>query len=658
MSQIEYTEGSASLVQIWDVRGPTFVREDWRPGDRFRAQINLPAAKHNSLEKMLFNVALCTGFAKDCSGFFNERLTEDGRGDWDRKTTRGEVVKMWGYLVALAFNPSAPVADAWATKSQPGDLFTPLQMGRHGMHKNRFRRLEMLQGTMFTKDEDELDENDPWRYCRSPLEAFNARRTSLINPSWLMVLDEAMSAWTGAEGVEAGKGVNFKPIPFLSQVERKPEPLGGEIKVAADGISGCFLNLEIQEGASAHSQLEYYAEYGHTAATSLRLLKPWFKGPRRPSEPWFKGPEQPPRACYADSWFMGVNQMEAVFMESGKVMHFFGDVKTNTSRFPAAALRNSVGPHSGDWATFTTEVDLPDFTSMRAMAVAHRRGPEVHTYLSSAGVTTQGAPQKHKDDFLDADTRHAVPRKCPAVLNDATTAQPKIDRGNRRRQYDLAMEKRFRTEAFPFRLFTTILGISITDCYYLDMYHNKTTYGFREAVQRMAWAMIYNNLDKIDAGLVEPTDLFQRPAAEADLQSAFTHSPSQSGMSCGHIPVPLHCIPGYTGSTQQNCAVCVANGVTEKVKTSYCCVICSTKDYVVALHPPYFTQGKPTGWRCHVAHRRNPNLHPGTRPRVKKGRAAAAAAAEEDDDEEGEEEEGEEEEAVASRRSKRSRGTR
>ena len=86
------------------------------------------------------------------------------------------------------------------------------------------------------------------------------------------------------------------------------------------------------------------------------------------------------------------------------------------------------------------------------MAVAHRRGPEVHTYLSPHGVTTQGAPQKHKDDFLDADTGHAVPRKCPAVLNDATLAQPKIDRGNCRRQYDLAMEKRSRTEAFPFRL--------------------------------------------------------------------------------------------------------------------------------------------------------------------------------------------------------------
>ena len=203
-------------------------------------------------------------------------------------------------------------------------------------------------------------------------------------------------------GVEPSRGANFKPIPFLSQVERKPEPLGCEIKVAADGNSGCFVNLELQEGATAHSELECFTEYGHTAATSLRLLKPWFKGPRRPSEPWFKGPEQPPRACYGDSWFMGINQLEAVYIESGKVMHFFGDVKTNTSRFPAAELRNAVGPNSGDGSTFTTKVDLADFSSMDVMAVAHRRGPEVHTYLSSAGVTTQGAPQKHKDDFLEA----------------------------------------------------------------------------------------------------------------------------------------------------------------------------------------------------------------------------------------------------------------
>ena len=85
LSQIDYTEGDAHLRQIWDVRGPTFVKEDWRPGERFRAQIALPAAKYNSLEKMLFNVALFTPFAAKCADFFNERLTEGANTDWDRK---------------------------------------------------------------------------------------------------------------------------------------------------------------------------------------------------------------------------------------------------------------------------------------------------------------------------------------------------------------------------------------------------------------------------------------------------------------------------------------------------------------------------------------------------------------------------------------------
>ena len=64
----------------------------------------------------LINVALITPFATKCADFFNERLTEGAKTDWDRKTTGGEVVQFWGYLVALALNPSVPVADAWATR--------------------------------------------------------------------------------------------------------------------------------------------------------------------------------------------------------------------------------------------------------------------------------------------------------------------------------------------------------------------------------------------------------------------------------------------------------------------------------------------------------------------------------------------------------------
>ena len=249
--QVDYEDlGGEALVQIWDVRGPQFIQTDWKPGDRFRAEIRgVDLAKRNTLEKMLFNVGLFTPFATQCSNWFNERFDKTKKDDWNRRTTPGEVLRSWGYYIALSMNPSVPYQEAWRKKSQPGDLFPPLAMGRHGMVKNRLSRLKMLQGMMFSKDEQELDENDAWRYCRAPVEAFNKRRLTLFIPSWLLVGDESMCAWTGAEGVDAGVGANFKPIPWLSYVERKPEPLGAEIKVMADGNVGAFLNLEIQEGA-------------------------------------------------------------------------------------------------------------------------------------------------------------------------------------------------------------------------------------------------------------------------------------------------------------------------------------------------------------------------------------------------------------------------
>lgn len=49
--QVSYSEGALSLTQIWDVRGPKFIKSDWRPGDRFRMQTRLPVAKTSSVEK-------------------------------------------------------------------------------------------------------------------------------------------------------------------------------------------------------------------------------------------------------------------------------------------------------------------------------------------------------------------------------------------------------------------------------------------------------------------------------------------------------------------------------------------------------------------------------------------------------------------------------
>ena len=47
---------------------------------------------------------------------------------------------------------------------------------------------------------------------------------------------------------------------------------------------------------------------------------------------------------------------------------------------------------------------------------------QIHTYLSTHGVTLRGKDQAHADDW-GSDGRPAGPRKCPRILNDWTQAE-------------------------------------------------------------------------------------------------------------------------------------------------------------------------------------------------------------------------------------------
>jgi hypothetical protein len=107
-------------------------------------------------------------------------MTGTKKDDWHRKTTTGEVIQSWGYYVALALNPSVPVDNAWQDDMKPGDLFPPMAMGRHGMHKNRFRRMRELQAMMFSKDESELDP----RAIRGATAAPPSQRSTSTGASW------------------------------------------------------------------------------------------------------------------------------------------------------------------------------------------------------------------------------------------------------------------------------------------------------------------------------------------------------------------------------------------------------------------------------------------------------------------------------------------
>ena len=59
-------------------------------------------------------------------------------------------------------------------------------------------------------------------------------------------------------------------LPNLTFVARKPRPLGTEFKCIADGMSGCMLWLEIQEGKENMKKKDYQREMGATTAFVLR----------------------------------------------------------------------------------------------------------------------------------------------------------------------------------------------------------------------------------------------------------------------------------------------------------------------------------------------------------------------------------------------------
>eukprot|EP00965_Chrysotila_dentata_P097803 3233580-Pleurochrysis_carterae.AAC.1 len=141
-------------------------------------------------------------------------------------------------MLVIVLNPGLPVADMWQDKWRPNDLLPPPSLGRFGITKNRFLIFLRMFGNMWPVSEAGMDETDLFRFCRWPLDMLNEHMPKLVTPGWLLGPDESMSAWRGEECPQRLRGSaqqSQTAIPLLHFVERKPEPLGLEIKTTADG---------------------------------------------------------------------------------------------------------------------------------------------------------------------------------------------------------------------------------------------------------------------------------------------------------------------------------------------------------------------------------------------------------------------------------------
>ena len=587
---VPYLEGALPKVQTWTVEpDPEAIVVDARTAPRFRATLNRRTEDVNTPYKMWRNAMLPPKLVDNMMAAFNLRL--DGKSRRTRQTSKGEVVRFLSYMPALALHPGTPLKKAWQRVRGPKDVGPPLEMGIHGMSKERFETLLGLAGKVYPLNQAEVDTDNAWRFSEMPVDVFNEHMPTVITPGWNIGPDESGAAWRGKEGTQPHH------CPHVSCIERKPEPICCELVDFACADSQCIMGMEINKGKVGMAHAKYTDEYSATAATNLRLSERY---------------HFTQRTWGGDSWFTGLSEIEAGL---AKGMWGYGDVKTHTTRVPIKELIEAVGPNSGDWAVFTTIVA----GGHKVFAIGHRRGGTVHTYLSSHGQTLKGRPQSHKDD-IESLGYMAVPRPCPMILNDWTNMQPVIDKQNRWRQRELAMEKYFVTQSFPFRLLTTIVGMTLGNAYAaFKRFVDKTDRSFLEFVNDVAFDGMHNDEHGPAPNAQMPSFTSPippnapaedtTPGAPSPLRTSPTRAASQ------HKVGPLRMLPGFIGNKQQWCSVC-------GIPASHCCTFCSEADKVFVLCNPSKRQ-------CLTVHKANPTDedHSYRRPHGKKQTGGESSSA-------------------------------
>ena len=573
--EIDYMDGSVSKTQVWTVERPDAVTVDQRDQPWEKPVLNRTVANLNTPYNMWMRAALPINLVSKMVTMFNQRLS-GGQGPEDRKTTAGEIIRFFSYMAALSVERSEPIDDMWRFTSTSRDLRPAPAFGDHGMTKNRFKRLRVLAGMLWDlKDEPtdgnyQYDEKDMWRWCRVPIDCFNEHYKEVLKPGTLTGPDETMIPWEGEVGPKPHQ------IPHSHFIPRKPKDTGAEMNTQADGQCGGIYKIDIERGASDVFPRQYQDEWGYTTALNFRLADSILNSHRI-----FAG----------DSRFMSVDAIEDLHYKN---LYGIGDVKTKTARYPVKKIQELCGPMPGDWCVMSTKLH----DGFKVYAIGHRRGGEVHTFVASCGVTIPGVPQAYREDIGVYGTME--PRKCPKVLNLWSQQQPKIDKNNRFRQDILAIEERFVTRSFPFRVLTSILGITFANSfewfnYFVDSKRYGDDDGFLAFMRSLAYDGMHNKFDDEQVGPASPSAAAARAAAAASPARPMP----QSELEKMHRVVPIKSITGYKGSPKQMCSVCHDNAH----KTRTCCLACSSKDRVFALHPPTVKyKGRTVAYSCLADH--------------------------------------------------------
>ena len=512
----------------------------------------------------------------------NDHLEDDPTDKNYRKTCSAEMECVLGLALAASINGSGPFDSFFSTAIDDDAFFQGAGFGKYGVSKNRAKVLLRFSHLSYGPQAPAGKDPVHW-FIDEPCKEYNEHMAKSIRPSFLATMDESGPPWHGAE-----KEGNYYACPHITVVKRKPEPVCAEFNDAGDSITGVLMYLEYEKAAKYHKDLKYMKEVGtYNAAMALRCTEPW---------------KNSNALIYGDSRFGSVKAAVAIKEIHG--VQSAWDVKTGTALYPRKELVRMCGKEHGAVVVMSAEVK-----GVKLYAIGQRRGPSVHTFLSTCGTFIPEIPARfHR--LLSVE--HA-PWTTPSILNTVTRAQPMIDKFNRTVFDQLGAHDTFITRCFETRFsHGFMLPITYVSAANAALHFSSTRYKHilpKRILLELAMNMAKNTqwLSKLNpprqgpggSGGTRSGVNYAAPSTSSGPRVSINGGPPSRESPAKHVLIPLAQLEGYKGAKQMRCYEC-------NELCSWACARCSdVRSGIIALHPPV-AQGSKRKYGCLGSHRCNP----------------------------------------------------
>ena len=331
-----------------------------------------------------------------------------------------------------------------------------------------------------------------------------------------------------------------------------------------DGLSGVMLWIEIQEGKERMRKKEF-SELGGTAACTIRGVNATREFKDLPNDDLTL--DEPKRCYYGDSWFGSVKAISNI-AKTGH--HAVMMIKTSHSRTPKKwlekTMRNMPG---GTWIVMEGIDEKEDLPLICIGYKYNKKKTLVFLMTKGAGSTEKGEPYEARfpDKFGNLCVRYVA---RPQVISLYFKYSNVVDVHNQSRQADLSLEKKWVTEDCYFRIYTTILGMILTDTWKLfrDRHHR----GFRKVtIIEFADILAKELIDQAkaqQASTIPVTDITSTENTEIQSQV------SQLSTTVSSLKYSIHTQEFLKGGKQLRCIWCSRVNLIER-KTTLRCLECN-----------------------------------------------------------------------------------